>query len=800
MEDIKLHCPNPFCKQPNDRKADFCYSCHTFLPKRYLWLVGDDRSQLVPGMILANRYAVLKERILLDCYPENSPEMPPEIFLSLEAYLKLSDAVPHAPKVYCVLEIDGEDCIVLDETAIYPYISVMPQDEETIEAKAGTLMPMLQECWSAASNIRILNWVYQIATLWDKFNTLGVSQTLFEPYCIRVDGGLIKILELRFNSKKTIDNTLPVLLQHLIHYSDQSDLKPDLTIMRRLREMYERLIHEAEEDQSYLLREWLDQEMIHHACGSLDIEIVTQTDQGPNRKRNEDACYPTSTQKVTIARLKSVDLEKPLLVVCDGIGGHEGGNIASNLAIETLTSVLNTRIPKAVGYVQKVDTTEVLQEGIQISNDVISDRNDQEGRSDRQRMGTTIVLARVEGQRLQLAHVGDSRAYRITSRACYQLTVDDDIASREVRLGYTLYRDALQRNGSGALTQALGMVSSSLLHPRIQTSFIDEDCIYLLCSDGLSDYDRIEQCWAQELIPVLQGRVQLADACQNLIEIANAQNGHDNVTVGLLYCRVPHETLLSSGSPNRSTFLPIWSSKSSSKSKSKDDRDSNQFPLNSSSSTQLVKSGRKLKQSQGNRRSNGSKGKWIFLFSILAAIVTVTGVLALLFNPNRLNLNRQVQLPTPVAIVPPFPNGLNVNQLLQVVPVSNPPSNPPSSPISGSVPNSSAVGQPSSEIPANLILVPKPPSLLGTPNETFEVNVGEVAPGAVMRVVDRQVRGTKTWIKLQVCSVATIGETKQVNPGVEGWYAEPMLLSQVAPVPSELPRTALMACPALKSK
>lgn len=789
MEDIKLHCPSPFCKQPNDRKADFCHSCHTFLPKRYLWLVGDDRSRLVPGMVLANRYAVLEESTLLDCYPENLPEMPGEIFLSLEAYLKLSDAVPHTPKVYCVLEIDGKDCIVLEETAIYPYvISVIPEDKATIEAKAGTLMPMLQECWGSASNIRLLNWVYQIATLWDKFNVLGVSQTLFEPYCIRVDGGLIKILELRFNSQKTIDNTLPVLLQHLIHYSDRSDIKPDSTIIRRLREIYERLIHEAEEDQSYLLREWVDQEMIQHTSGSLDIEIVTQTDQGPNRKRNEDACYPTSTQKVTTNRSKSVDLEKPLLVVCDGIGGHEGGNIASNLAIETLTSVLNTRIPKAVGYVQKVDTTQVLQEGIQISNDVISDRNDQEGRSDRQRMGTTIVLARVEGQRLQLVHVGDSRAYRITSRACYQLTVDDDIASREVRLGYTLYRDALQRNGTGALTQALGMVSSSLLHPRIQTSFIDEDCIYLLCSDGLSDYDRIEQFWAQELIPVLQGRIKLADACQNLIEIANVQNGHDNVTVGLLYCRVPDETLLSNRSLDRSMLLPIWRSNSSSKPKSKDDRASNQLPLNSSSPTQLLESGRKVKRSRGTRRPNGPSGKWIFLFSILAAIAIVTGLLALLFNPNR-----QLQSPIPTAIVPPFSNGLKVNQLIQVVPVSNP--NPSSSPV----PNSSAVGQPSSEIPVNLVLVPKPPSLVGTPNETFEVNVGEVAPGAVMRVVDRQVRGTKTWIKFQVCSVATIGDTKQVNPGVEGWYAEPMLLSQVVAVTSELPRTALMACPVLKS-
>jgi serine/threonine protein phosphatase PrpC len=794
MEDIKLHCPNPFCKQPNARTADFCYGCHTFLPKRYLWLVGNDRSRLAPGRVLGGRYAVLEENILLDCYPENSPEMPAEIFLYLEAYLKLSHVVPHAPKVYCVLAIDGKDCIVLEETAIYPYvISVIPENETMIGPKAGTLMPTLQECWGSANNIRLLNWIYQIATVWDKFKAVGVSQTLFDPYCVRVDGGLIKILELRFDSKGTVENTLPVLLQHLIHYSDRSDIKPDLTIMRRLREIYERLIHEAEENQSYLLCEWLDQEMIQHYGGSLDVEIVTQTDQGPNRKRNEDACYPTSTQKVTISRSKSIDLEKPLLIVCDGIGGHEGGNIASNLAIETLTTVLDTRIPKAIGYEKKVDTTEVVREGIQISNDAISDRNDQEGRSDRQRMGTTIVLARVEGQRLQLVHVGDSRAYRITTRGCYQLTVDDDIASREVRLGYTLYRDALQRSGTGALTQALGMVSSSLLHPRIQTSFIDEDCIYLLCSDGLSDYDRIEQFWAQELIPVLHGRIQLADACQNLIEIANAHNGHDNVTVGLLYCRVPDETVLYNSSPNRSTVLPIWSSKSSVKSQNKDDRDSSQLPSISSSSTQLVEPYRRGKRLRGTQRSNGSRGKWIFLFSILAAIATVTGILVLLFKPDR-----QVESPTPVAIVSPFPNGLKVNQIIKVVPVSKPALTP--NPTSSSVPNLSAVGQPSSEIPANLILVPKPPSLLGTPVETFEVNVGEVAPGAVMRVVDRQVRGTKPWIKLQICSVAPIGETKQLKPGVEGWYAEPMLLSQVVAVTSELPRTALAACPMLKSK
>ncbi len=782
MEEIKLHCPNSLCKLPNDHRADFCYGCHTFLPKHYLWSVKNDRSGLIPGLILGDRYAVLEDSVLLDCYPGNPPEMPTEIFISLETYLKLASTIPHAPKVYCVLKIEDRDSIILEETAIYPHVaSTISDNKGSIETKAGSLMPTLQECWGSASNIRLLNWVYQIATLWDKFQSLEVSQTLFDPYCIRVDGGLIKILELRSNSKNAVKNTLPLLLQHLIDSNAGSNGQPDPVMIRCLREMSDQLIHEDEGNQSYLLCEWLDHLVIQQGSGSLDIEIVTQTDQGPNRSRNEDACYPTSVQKITSCRSQSTDLEKPLLVVCDGIGGHEGGNIASNLAIETLITVLNNRIPKAVGYEKKVDTTEVLREGIQISNDAISDRNDQEGRSDRQRMGTTLVLARVEGQRLQLAHVGDSRAYRITARACYQLTVDDDIASREVRLGYTLYRDAIQRGVSGALTQALGMVSSSLLHPTIQISFVDEDCIYLLCSDGLSDYDRVEQYWAQELIPVLLGQITLSEACQNLIEIANTQNGHDNVTIGLLYCRVSPETPLSNRSVSQSKLLPVESLKT----RAKSDRYLGQLPSNSPP-TQLIESTKTVSRSQGSRIRNEFQGRWIFLLSLLSGVAIVTGVLALLFNPNRL-----AKSPIPTAIVTPFPNGLKVNQLIQVVPASKP--------VSSSVPNSSAVGQPSSEILAKLTLLPRPPSLLGTPNQTFEVNVGDVYSGAVMRVVDRQMQGTKPWIKVQICSVATIGETQQVNPGVEGWYAEPLLLSQVIALPSELSATALISCPAVLS-
>jgi protein phosphatase len=764
---------------------------------------GSDQPGSQPGTLVSDRYLVLNDNILLDRYPAHPPEMPREISILLEAYLKLSYFIPHLPKVYSAVTLEGEERILLEESAIYPYvIPVISDPENQQESQSGTLMPTLQSEWAIATPFRLLNWVYQITTLWEALNRFNATETLFCMDCIRVDGGLVKLLELRFNPKKKENHTLPFLLQYLIHYNDQSEDKADLTVMRRLRDMYEKLIHEAEEDHSYLLCEWLDQEMIHHSSGSLEVTIVTQTDQGPNRSRNEDSCYPNPKQHVAQRQTHSTDPEKPLLVVCDGIGGHEGGNIASNLAIETFTKVLNDRIPKVSGYQGQIDTANVIEEGIRVSNDAISDRNDQEGRSDRQRMGTTMVLTRAEGQRIQIAHVGDSRAYRITAKGCYQLTVDDDIASREVRLGYTLYREALQHNGSGALTQALGMVSSSLLHPTVRTYFVDEDCIYLLCSDGLSDFDRIEEFWAQELIPVLQGRVKLADACQNLIELANAHNGHDNVTVGLFHCKVKAEI---SNPAARSTLLPLWSNKS---------KQAGVQNLQSSDSTQLPQGRRngktpvktQLLQKRQSHRLNTSQGKWIFLFSLLVGIAIVTGVLALLFSPNRLlkgddsggdPLVGSKTNPSPGNSL--FPEGLKVNQLVKVLPPIAPaPINPAQSPA------------PTPEAPASVSLLPNP----GLPLKgDLDLRVGEIKRGSVLRVVDRQTvsigsntSGSNTsgstsvpWVKLQVCSTEAIGETKQLKPGVEGWHSEETLLSQITPTAAPLSPPASNACPTINS-
>ncbi|MGL5510924.1 MAG: PP2C family protein-serine/threonine phosphatase, partial [Microcoleaceae cyanobacterium] len=220
-------------------------------------------------------------------------------------------------------------------------------------------------------------------------------------------------------------------------------------------------------------------------------------------------------------------------IVCDGVGGQDGGEIASRLAIDSITAKI-----KSVGLEDRLNLSEVLEKSVCIANDAICDRNDSEKRQGRRRMGTTLVTAWAYEHQLHIAHIGDSRAYLITRQNCYQITLDDDVASRDVRLGYALYLDALQQVASGALVQALGITPSMNLHPTVQRFPVDEDCVFLLCSDGLSDRNRVDENWQEEILPLLEGKTDINTLREELIEIANTQNGHDNVTIALIHYQV----------------------------------------------------------------------------------------------------------------------------------------------------------------------------------------------------------------------------------------------------------------------
>jgi serine/threonine protein phosphatase PrpC len=458
-------------------------------------------------------------------------EMPSEINPTIEPYLRLFAQRSQMPQVYGMVYGTAEDEDVM---------RLLLLEHAAIDLNAG-LMPELTQAWGKASAMRQLNWLWQIAKLWQPMKQEKVSTTLLTPHLLRVDGGMLRILELE-------SDQAPATLADLGKLWSQ--WRPCAALKEFLPSLCTSLIQEQIQAPDQLVAVLQQALTAQSPTQERRIQIATASDQGPSRQSNEDSCYPMAGQ--------ASNPTHPLVIVCDGIGGHEGGEVASGLAIETI-------LQQSIDDVPPATLPYTLEDAVLAANTVISERNDQEQRQERQRMGTTVVMGYVRDYALYISHVGDSRAYRITRSGCSQVTLDDDVASREVRLGYTLYRDALQHPASGSLVQALGMGNSSYLHPTVQEFVLDEDCVYLFCSDGLSDNDRIEEYWQTDIAPILSSKLDLPTAARKLVEIANTKNGHDNVTVGLIYCKVSDRkgtptimpsTLLQSPAPTQITVPP----------------------------------------------------------------------------------------------------------------------------------------------------------------------------------------------------------------------------------------------------
>jgi protein phosphatase len=282
----------------------------------------------------------------------------------------------------------------------------------------------------------------------------------------------------------------------------------------------------------------------------LRLQVYSATDVGRARSHNEDSCYPLALNAPAFD-----DLAPRLMIVCDGIGGHEGGEVASQLAIQAIQLQVRALLAEVAGQPQTVPPElmcEQIAAIVRVVNNLIAAQNDAQSREARRRMGTTLVMAlqipqavtlpggsvSINANELYIANVGDSRAYWITPDYCHQLTVDDDVAVREVRMGRSLYREALKQPSSGALTQALGTRDGSHLYPSVQRFILEEDGILLLCSDGLSDNGFVEQSWSDYADLILRDRFPLETAVQSWLEFANQRNGHDNISIVLAHCQV----------------------------------------------------------------------------------------------------------------------------------------------------------------------------------------------------------------------------------------------------------------------
>lgn len=239
------------------------------------------------------------------------------------------------------------------------------------------------------------------------------------------------------------------------------------------------------------------------------MKLFSKTDIGQVRQSNQDACA---------GELFAQD--RAWAVVCDGMGGAAGGNIASSLAVQTISAKMTADLLDSVG--DDTERKEWMAQAVQEANQAVYRlaREKEELRG----MGTTVVLAVVCQQFVSVVHAGDSRAYLLLSDGdIRQITVDHSMVQELVDKGDLTEQEAQTHPQKNIITRALGV------QPAVEVDYIQEPfpegARLLICTDGLSNYVGTEQ------ISQLSLELDAESFCEQLIESANHAGGGDNITV-----------------------------------------------------------------------------------------------------------------------------------------------------------------------------------------------------------------------------------------------------------------------------
>ncbi len=240
----------------------------------------------------------------------------------------------------------------------------------------------------------------------------------------------------------------------------------------------------------------------------MGILCTGATDIGRKRKTNQDSIC--------------LDHKHLFYAVADGMGGHNGGDIASQVSVKL--------IPEFVSKNQKLDAQVLMKDLILEINDAIYNRAQEE--PELHGMGTTITAIQFCGPQLVIGNVGDSRAYMINNHNIYQLTRDHSWVQQRLNLGVYTREEAVHDPQRNALYIAVG------IDPELEVDVFNyricKNDIFLICSDGLhgkvSDADILHIIQTNIPDPAKCTMPQLEKTVQNLIDQANQNGGNDNIS------------------------------------------------------------------------------------------------------------------------------------------------------------------------------------------------------------------------------------------------------------------------------
>ncbi|NNF16096.1 MAG: Stp1/IreP family PP2C-type Ser/Thr phosphatase [Gammaproteobacteria bacterium] len=244
------------------------------------------------------------------------------------------------------------------------------------------------------------------------------------------------------------------------------------------------------------------------------VEHFAITDKGMVRDHNEDAV--------------GSDLDIGLLVLADGMGGYNAGEVASGIAVKTTVDILRDftnrekrgAIDEETGLMRQ---TVALRDAIVRANKIIYQTS--KSKPECEGMGTTIAAALFYNNRVSIAHVGDSRVYRLRNDEFSQVTADHSLLRELVDRGFYSPEEAQRSLNRNYVTRALG------IEPKVEVELQEEaalpDDVYVLCSDGLTDMVEDEDIH----LTISTFNANLHTVGQQLIRLSNDNGGKDNISV-----------------------------------------------------------------------------------------------------------------------------------------------------------------------------------------------------------------------------------------------------------------------------
>jgi PPM family protein phosphatase len=243
----------------------------------------------------------------------------------------------------------------------------------------------------------------------------------------------------------------------------------------------------------------------------MTIEIHAAVDPGRARSNNEDSV--------------ATDEGVSLVVLADGMGGYNAGEVASNMA----TSFIRTELGRWLREANKQATDTEVKRAMDICVDNANRAIFEAANANPQYagMGTTLVVAVFREQHVLLGHVGDSRCYRLRNGRLQQITRDHSLLQEQIDAGLITPEQAAFSANKNLVTRAVGVEDTVLLETHQHDLLLGD--VFLLCSDGLSDM--LEDAAIEQLL--LSGD-SLETACQMLVDAANDAGGKDNISVILV--------------------------------------------------------------------------------------------------------------------------------------------------------------------------------------------------------------------------------------------------------------------------